>query len=84
MDKAELKSFYYKHCRFRLKSGKDVYGIVWDEDNEDRSKLHFSSAAQAGRLLQTNVLDEFHLQSDFIINADDIVGAEPVQDDEEE
>ncbi len=84
MNKTDLKSFYYKHCRFRLKSGKDVYGIVWEDENNGESTLHFSSAAEAGKLLQTNVLDVFHLQSDFIINADDIVGAEPVQDDEEE
>lgn len=84
MNKSDLKAFYYKHCRFRLKSGKDVYGIVWEEETDGESKLHFSSAAEAAKLLQTNVLDVFHLQSDFIINADDIVGAEPVQDEEEE
>jgi hypothetical protein len=84
MNKKELKSYYYKHCRFRLKSGKDVYGIVWEEEKNGESTLHFSSAAEAAKLLQTNVLDVFHLQSDFIINPDDIVGAELIQDDEEE
>ncbi|MFN7014235.1 MAG: hypothetical protein ACK4ON_08210 [Bacteroidia bacterium] len=57
---------------------------MWEDENNGESTLHFSSAAEAGKLLQTNVLDVFHLQSDFIINPDDIVGAEPVQDDEEE
>lgn len=83
MNKKDLKSYYYKHCRFRLKSGKDVYGIVWEDENSCESTLHFSTAAEAGKLLQTNVLDVFHLQSDFVINADDIVGAEPVKDEEE-
>ncbi|MFT6716256.1 MAG: hypothetical protein ACJA0Q_000891, partial [Saprospiraceae bacterium] len=39
---------YYekKPCKFILRSGKEVFGIVWEEEQADSEKYFFSSAVQ--------------------------------------
>jgi len=34
-----------EHCRFRLKSGKEVYGIIWELKLENESRYYFTSAS---------------------------------------
>jgi hypothetical protein len=35
MDIAHLRRFTHKHCRFKLRSGKEVYGVVWEVETSD-------------------------------------------------
>jgi len=39
----EIKQYYDQHCRFKLKSGKEVYGVIWEVNNGDSSRTYFSS-----------------------------------------
>lgn len=42
MDRSDIQGFLDKHCRFRLRSGKEVYGVLWQDPSE--GLLYFSSA----------------------------------------
>lgn len=42
MTKTDLSTYYHRHCRMRLRSGKEVFGVLW-EDELDQSKLYFAS-----------------------------------------
>lgn len=46
MEKFNFKYYEKKPCKFILRSGKEVFGIVWEEDQADTKKYFFSSAVQ--------------------------------------
>ncbi len=57
MDFAHLRQFAHKHCRFKLRSGKEVFGVVWEVEHTDRSgqgldskRLFFASVRDYERL----------------------------------
>jgi len=39
MDVKELTSFLGNHCRFKIRDGRNIYGVIW----ENNSKYFFSS-----------------------------------------
>lgn len=57
MDLTHIRDFTHKHCRFKLRSGKEVYGVVWEVESTDRSgqgqdtkRLFFASVRDYERL----------------------------------
>lgn len=38
---------HYKEqpCRFKLKSGKEVYGVIWEERHDDETEYLFASSS---------------------------------------
>lgn len=43
MTKGDISNFLNKHCRIRMRSGKEVYGVIWEEPNTDAPELYFAS-----------------------------------------
>ena len=41
---------FNEHCRFKLKSGKEVYGIIWQVSVEDAPAYFFTSASQKEKI----------------------------------
>ena len=41
---------FNEHCRFKLKSGKEVYGIIWQVSVEDGPGYFFTSASQKEKI----------------------------------
>lgn len=39
-----------EHCRFRLKSGKEVFGIIWELKVEGESRYYFTSASLKSKI----------------------------------
>ena len=73
MDRSDIKGYLDKHCRFRLRSGRDVYGILWEERSE--GCLYFSSAGDhrtPGSLAQKDTA--------LSLDPDDIIFAEKLRD----
>ena len=56
MDLAHLSSFTHKHCRFKLRSGREVFGVVWEVETSDgvgsgvNKRLFFASVRDYERL----------------------------------
>lgn len=42
MTRSDLIAYYHRHCRLRLRSGKEVFGVLW-EDERSRDRLFFAS-----------------------------------------
>ncbi len=40
----ELSAFFRKNCRFRLKNGREVYGVIWKDANGVGAECYFASA----------------------------------------
>ena len=59
MDFTHIRNFTHKHCRFKLRSGKEVFGVVWEVESTDHSgqgqdtkRLYFASVRDYERFLQ--------------------------------
>lgn len=57
MDITHIRDFTHKHCRFKLRSGKEVFGVIWEVESKDRSgqgndakRLFFASIRDYERL----------------------------------
>jgi len=43
MGTSELQALYNKHCRFKLRSGREVFGVIWEVQSHQDVKLLFAS-----------------------------------------
>ncbi|MGD1848888.1 MAG: hypothetical protein ACFB10_26140 [Salibacteraceae bacterium] len=40
MQAKEIRPYYQKHCRFRMRSGKVVYGVIWSDVHQHYFASH--------------------------------------------
>ena len=45
----ELTDYYHLPCKFRLRSGKEVYGVIWPGASGEGAPLNFASSADYGK-----------------------------------
>lgn len=45
----DIRNFYNKHCRFKLRNGKEVYGVIWEVDSNASHRLFFASVSDYER-----------------------------------
>lgn len=74
MDLARIQPYAHKHCRFKLRSGKEVYGVIWDVEVGGGRKLFFASVRDYERLQRepqrpVSVID---MQPDEIVHVERI------------
>ena len=50
MDLSRIQPYAHKHCRFKLRSGKEVFGVIWDVEVAGDRKLFFASVRDYERL----------------------------------
>lgn len=43
MNEKDLQRFYHQNCRFKLKSGKEVFGVIWQDESLRADEVHFAS-----------------------------------------
>lgn len=46
MDSFQLSKFIDKYCRFKLRSGKEVYGVIWKNAEGNKVMHYFASAVE--------------------------------------
>lgn len=51
MKHLELQAFLHKHCRIKLRSGKEVFGVLWEDYVNNTLSLFFASNIDHQRLL---------------------------------
>ena len=71
MSTPELSSIYKRPCKFKLKSGKEVFGVIWKNNNQ----LFFSSL-EGYRSISRMSIDQMDNSLSTLISEDDIIGAE--------
>ncbi|RMG80369.1 MAG: hypothetical protein D6707_06540 [Bacteroidetes bacterium] len=72
MENNEIFNFLEKPCRFKLKGGKEVYGVIWKENSEE---LYFTSSKEFEQYKQSksNI-------SKYTLSPDEVVYAEMLKD----
>lgn len=80
MDFAHLLPFAHRHCRFKLRNGREVYGVVWEVETFDSA----NGNAANKRLFFASVRDYERIQKSVApvqvipIAPSDIVGVESI------
>lgn len=74
MELTNIRDFTNRHCRFKLKSGKEVFGVVWEVETGDSCKLYFASVRDYERLQHDpgQPISIVPVQPDEIVHAQDI------------
>jgi hypothetical protein len=73
MERSIFKNFEKRHCRFKMKSGKEVYGIMWEEPENENNFRYFSSSGDYQRLkarLQTALYAIYQLDLNEVVHAE--------------
>ncbi len=53
MEVTHIRSFAHKHCRFKLRSGKEVFGVIWEVEGTDA----FGTASGEKHLFFSSIRD---------------------------
>lgn len=69
----QLNYILNQYCKFRLKSGKEVFGVIWKVSGPEGEKYVFSSVSDHQTYLKTKDFSQIHL---LYVNPDDFIGAE--------
>ncbi len=76
MTYSELRSYFHHHCRIRLRSGKEVFGVLWDNMDQADRAIYFASNIEHRKLMDKSLESQ---RNDLIrIQFEDIIGVEPV------
>ncbi len=60
MDLSRIRPFAHKHCRFKLRNGKEVFGVIWEVATSE----HAAHDDADNRLFFASVRDYERLQHD--------------------
>jgi hypothetical protein len=69
---------HYKEqpCRFKLKSGKEVYGVIWEEKHDDEVEYLFASSSAHNNYKAT---ENSQISSIiYKLSLEDVIYAEPL------
>ena len=44
-----IREFTNAHCRFRLRSGREVYGVIWEVETPSEHRFHFATIGEYER-----------------------------------
>lgn len=50
MDLTRIRPYANKHCKFKLRNGKEVFGVIWEVELAEKRKLFFASIGDYERL----------------------------------
>jgi len=75
MERTDIRSFLDKHCRFRLRSGKEVFGVLWEDNSALEPAYFFSSAGDREKPYHHDLKD-----TALSLDPDDIIFAEALRD----
>jgi hypothetical protein len=78
----EIQAYFNHHCRIKLRSGKEVFGVLWSDLNDAERAIYFASYMEHKKMLAQKRLQARPRQGDFSrLATDDILGIEPLKDD---
>ena len=75
MSNSNIGTFLNQHCRFIMRSGREVFGVVWKVES-DTEKYVFSSLSDHQSYLKTK--DLTLVENGLQVNIDDIILAEKI------
>lgn len=75
--KEDLKKMFNRHCRVKLRSGKEVYGALWDEpQNQSSPTVYFASFGEF--LKYRHIRYQAGIKIGQMLSLDEILQVEPI------
>ena len=59
MNYTEFLHYKEQHCRFMLKSGKEVYGVIWERSRKEELEYYFASSSTHKKYKESPSTNEF-------------------------
>lgn len=81
MNYIELQSFFHHHCKIKLRSGKEVFGVVWKDLPETDKAIYFASYIEHKKLMAQHMATKTDPAKLLKLEIDDILGIEPIVSD---
>lgn len=78
MGTVELQSFWERPCRFKLRGGKEIYGVIWSEKSEEGLHYYFTSSCAYRNFVRKKDELPVHLRETdlYPVDINDIIAAE--------
>lgn len=83
MRNSDLKKFFHLHCKIKLRSGKEVFGVVWEELTDTQKAIYFASYYDHKRLmaLESAALKKDAARDLLMLSGEDILAIEQLYSD---
>jgi hypothetical protein len=80
MKRTDILTYGEQPCKFRLRSGKEVFGVIWETMKQDRVVHYFASAVERMRYKKAEANNDIEACRNLIteVNIEEIVSAEPL------
>lgn len=80
MKRTDILTYGEQPCKFRLRSGKEVFGVIWETMKQDTVVHYFASAVERMRYKKAEANNDVEACKNLIteVNIDEIVSAEPL------
>ena len=78
MNYADLQTFFHHHCKIKLRSGKEIFGVLWKDLSETDRAIYFASYIDHKKMLSTKPALSVRQENFMKIQIDDILGVEPL------
>jgi len=78
MKYTDIKNYFNHHCKIRLRSGKEVFGVLWEEMNDAEKAIYFASFIEHKKRysgLENTPGDDLSIK----LSEEEILGIEPVE-----
>lgn len=81
MEFSHIKKYEHQHCRFKLRGGKEIFGVVWEVETSEAAggdstkRLFFASVRDYERLQQSEApVHVISMQPDEIVAVESLAG----------
>jgi hypothetical protein len=80
MNRSELANYYDQPCRFKLRTGKEIFGVIWEVWKGSEVIYYFASAVERMRIKGSANTDDFLEKYTVKVLPEEIVLVEPIEE----
>jgi len=78
MNRKDIATYFDKYCRFKLRSGKEVYGVIWENAQGEMVEHYFASAVERDKFKHAEQVNDIDTCEKIKtpVNIDEIIDAQ--------
>lgn len=80
MNYEELEAYFNRHCKIKLRSGKEVFGVLWADASEAERPIYFASNIEHQAMLRRRKKLQEKPTNPLKLGSDDILSVSHIED----
>lgn len=76
MNYLKIQSLFHHHCKIKLRSGKEVFGVVWKNLSDTDKAIYFASYIEHKKLMAEKISSSNNHNKLLKLEIEDILGIE--------